>query len=197
TILYAGHLVLVPLNAAPHQVLRLDQQMWSAVQAYVPHFFPADRGATGEDMLELKDHNRQEYVCAPRLRTHRNVAATRPAKDRRPRLGQLIRDVLPGVRGADHQHRTRPQLCRPLVLTRVQLPDVRSELICELGCVRRASEGAGGHHNVVARYLLLAEGREVSAPGSRLQPFDASAGPHRQVEMQGVALQVIADLVLS
>src|SRR5215475_8630791 len=79
----------------------------------------------------------------------------------------------------------------------MKLTDVRPELARELGHVRSTPEAAGRHNYVVAGNHILTDHGAIPATRLRLQPFDSGARTHRQVKVECVMLQIVADLVLS
>ena len=131
-----------------------------------------------------------------RLQRRRDLTAVATGEDRRVRLGDLEGDVGPGVAGADDQDRAVPELARPAVLAGVQLQDRRVELVRDRWDVRRAAERAGRDHHVVAAVAAGVGGDDVLLTLA-LDALHPGLQPDGQLEVTGVRLEVVADLVLA
>jgi hypothetical protein len=110
---------------------------------------------------------------------------------------ELVGDVAAGMRGAHDEGWSVLKLCRPAVLTGVNLADRRVEIRGEGGHMRRPPEGPGRHHHVVAREAAVAERGRESSPGVGVEAVDSGAHPHGKVEAKRVALQEVGDLLLA
>ncbi len=98
------------------------------------------------------------------------------------------------VAGADDEDSTFTQLVGIAVLGRMELDDGAVELGRE-GRDERVLIGAGRHHDVVGKELIIARGHDKAISGVR-QPVDLDPGSNREPEPLGVGLEVVGGLIL-
>ena len=144
-------------------------------------------------MAEEAD-DRQEEPRAPAAVPDRDLAHRPARQPRLPAAHELVRDLGPGVAGADDQHAALAQLRRPAVPAGVQLHDPGVELRGEGGKPRRPVR-ARRDHDVVGLEPLVA-GRDDEAVAVLRHAVDPHAGPDRKVEAGRVRLEVVRHLVL-
>ena len=193
-----------PIGEAHHpaggEVVALDAQHRATVGADLLHLLAPHRGAAGQHVPPDHEDDGEEHPQQPGVPAHGDLAAVAAGQGGGVGLRELVGDVGARVRGADDQHRTVAELARAAVLARVQLEDPGVELARERGDQRRAAEGAGGDHDVVAGVGppgRIRRGDGEATVRSRRQVRDADAEPHRQAVVGGVLLEVVGDVVLA
>ena len=174
----------------------MDPDHRSPVRPHLVELLASHRGTPGEDVPPREDDHREDELRPTLLGLERQLAGVPPAQRDPVGLRGLVGDVRAGVRGTHHQNRSGLEVVGTVVLARVQLADRRVELVAELRDVRRLPEGPGRHDHVVAGDRVVADANLEAAVGPLFQGVDPGAHPHRQVELQCVALEEGGDLVL-
>jgi hypothetical protein len=99
------------------------------------------------------------------VQPYRHLTRVTAGQDCRVGGRNLERDVGPGMRGTDHQHRTRLELLRPAVLAGMQLADRRVEIQCKVRNARSAAKSPSRYDDVVSDDAVIAEPEHVLPVG--------------------------------
>jgi hypothetical protein len=141
-----------------------------------------------------EQHGLEDEPSRRTLDPERDMAGLLACQPGRVPAGDLQGDLGPRVSCSDHQDAAFLELGRVAVASRMELDDLGPEVGGERGDPGDL-EARHGHHGVVGPPAPVASGNHepAVAPGESVH---ADAGPHRELELGRVGLQVVGDLVL-